>query len=59
MYDILFSPQIIEEIINLLGSAYCMYLDFTLRSSVYAPWHVDVPYLSTSNVTSNILPNFM
>lgn len=59
LYNIVFSPKLIEIIISLLGSRYCIYPDFTLRSSVYVPWHTDVPYLSTCDANSNILPNFM
>lgn len=59
LYDILFSSEVIENIINLLGRSYFMYPDFTLRSSVYVPWHTDVPYLTNEEAKSSILANFM
>ena len=57
--DILFSPKVIETLNSIVGDGYCMYPDFTLRSSVYVPWHTDVPYLSSEEAHNSNQADFI
>lgn len=53
--SILFSPKVINTLSAIIGDGYCLYPDFTLRSSVYVPWHTDVPYLlQAEDISSNV-----
>lgn len=57
--NILFSADIMNIISSIIGVGYCMYPDFTLRSSVYVPWHTDVPYLSQDEANSDLVANMV
>ena len=48
--EILFSDTVINGIKNVISSNnYNMYPDFTIRQSLYIPWHTDVSYLDENN----------
>lgn len=44
--DIIFNPQVIKTIETIIGKEFCIYPDFTIRKSLYIPWHTDTAYLS-------------
>ncbi|MBP7846955.1 MAG: hypothetical protein KAZ94_02350 [Burkholderiales bacterium] len=45
--NILYSPLVIETIGAIIGNRFCIYPDFTLRKSMYVPWHTDTLNSST------------
>lgn len=51
--DILFSSEIVHAISTVVGEKFCIYPDFTIRKSLYIPWHTDTSYLSSSDTDSH------
>lgn len=59
MVDALFDPQTVNAIKEIFQSDFSLLPNFTVRESVYIPWHNDAYFLPEEIVSPHALPEFL